>query len=101
MNTEPKEFPMEIQKIITRRLKESVKVTFYNGATVSNSLFNFTIVEPFKILFQNRRKTKFIVVYIIETINNEKAKYEYFIDSIAEKNKKSMTAIANIVNESL
>ena len=101
MNIEHVEFPREVQKNLCRRLKTSIKVTCFEGTVLDPIQFNFTVVEPFKMLFQNKRKTKHIIVYVLQSIVDEKCKYQFFVNSISEENKKSMTAIAQLINDLL
>ena len=64
-------------------------------------MFNLSFVEPFKIVFTNKRKRKHLICFMIQQQVNGRNKYEFFINNIQKDNKRTMTSLLEYVNKSL
>ena len=92
-------FPTNLQYTIRRKTNNNIDVSCYNGAIIENDVFNLSFVEPFKIVFTNKRKH--IICFMLQQQVNGKNKYEFFINSIEKNNKRTMTSLLDYVNKLL
>lgn len=100
MNIEKLEFPSEIENTLRKRIRQTIKMTFYAGAKINVNTFNLAILETYKILF--KKGQKIILVYITENTKDlSKGRYNYFINAIAKETKHSLNQLINIVNNNL
>lgn len=96
MIEDKKEFPNDLKKKIISKVNKKIKIIFYDGADIKNDIFNLSILEPCKIIFNHDKNN--IVVYVIEKEVNV---YEYFIGSVKKQNKSTVTNLIGFVNNSL
>lgn len=101
MNTESLTFPSTIQYTIKRKTHNNINISFYGGALIRNDLFNLSFVEPFKVVFTNKRKNKHIICFMLQQEEYGRNKYDFYIGNIEKENKRSLTAILNFVNQEL
>lgn len=93
------DFPSDLERKIVSKINKKIKITFYGGRYITNSVFNLTILEPYKITFSC--KNKIIIVFVIERVENNKRLYDFFIGSIEKRNKYTMTNLIAFVNSSI
>lgn len=86
MNTESLTFPNTIQYTIKRKTHNNIDISFYGGALIRNNLFNLSFVEPFKVVFTNKRKNKHIIYFILQQEEYRKNKYDFCIGNIEKEN---------------
>lgn len=101
MTTENYQFPISLEYTIKRKINNNIDIAFYDSVYIRNEVFNLSFVEPFKIIFTNKRKSRHIICFMIQQQINGKNKYEFFIGNIQKENKRSMTSILDFVNQSL
>lgn len=94
-------FPTTIEYTIKHKTNKSIDITFYGGTLIQNNIFNLSFIEPFKIVFVNKKKRKNVICFMINSVVNDKNKYDFYIGSIEKENKRSLTSILNFVNQSL
>lgn len=99
MKIDKLEFPKEIQTRFEKKIKQSIKMTFYNGATINVDSFNLTILEPYKVVFKS--KNKVILVFITENTLTGGSRYNFFANVISKDSKHSFNNIINIINAHL
>ena len=58
-------FPTNLQYTIRRKTNNNIDVSCYNGAIIENDVFNLSFVEPFKIVFTNKRKRSFNILKML------------------------------------
>ena len=86
---------------LKRKTNNNIDVTCFSGSIINNEVFNLSFVEPFKIVFTNKRKSKHLICFMIQQQVNGRNKYEFFINNIQKDNKRTMTSLLEYVNKSL
>ena len=94
-------FPTALEYTIKRKTNKTIDISLYGGSSIQNSIFNLSFIEPFKIVFVNKKKRKNVICFMLNNVVNGKNKYDFYIGSIEKDNKRSLTAILNFVNQSL
>lgn len=101
MKIEKHEFPSDVKERLKKKIKKSIKMQFFDGASIVPEQFNFTILESHRVLFKNRNN--FIIGIIIE-VEPEPASakdYDVFINSVSAEAKISLNGLINFVNANL
>ncbi len=93
------DFPKEIATRLNDKIKQTIKIEYFNGNKVDIDKFNLSILQPHKILF--KKEGRFIIVYITENISVKNTKYNFFVNSICDNSKHSLNNIINLVNKNM
>ena len=93
------DFPKEIATRLNDKIKQTIKIEYFNGNKVDIDKFNLSILQPHKILFE--KEGRFIIVYITENISVKNTKYNFFVNSICDNSKHSLNNIINLVNKNM
>ena len=99
MKVESIEFPKEIENRLNKRIRQSIKIEYFNGNIVNIDKFNLSILQPHKILF--KKDERFIVVYITENEIVKNTKYNFFVNAICDNSKHSLNNIINLINTNM
>ena len=99
MKVEKMQFPKEIENRLNSKIRQSIKIEYFNGIIVNIDKFNLSILQPHKILF--KKEGRFIIVYITENISVKNTKYNFFVNSICDNSKHSLNNIINLVNKNM
>lgn len=94
-------FPTSLEYTIKRKTHNNIDISFYGGSLIQNRIFNLSFIEPFKIVFVNKKKRKNVICFMLNNVVNGKNKYDFYMGSIKKENKRSLTSILNFVNQSL
>ena len=93
------EFPKEIATRLNNKIRQSIKIEYFNGNKVDIDKFNLSILQPHKILF--KKDEKIVIVYITENISVKNTKYNFFVNTICDNSKHSLNNIINIINTNM
>ena len=99
MNIEKMQFPKEIANRLNNKIRQTIKIEYFDGNKVNIDKFNLSILQPHKILF--KKGEKFIVVYITENEIVKNTKYNFFVNAICDNSKHSLNNIINLINTNM
>ena len=99
MKVESIEFPKEIENRLNNKIRQSIKIKYFNGGIVNIDKFNLSILQPHKVLF--KKDGRFIIVYITENISVKNTKYNFFVNAICDNTKHTLNNIINLVNTNM
>ena len=99
MKVEKIQFPKEIENRLNNKIRQSIKIKYFNGNMVNIDKFNLSILQPHKVLF--KKGEKFIIVYITENLSSKNTKYNFFVNAICDNSKHSLNNIINLINTNM
>ena len=99
MKVEKIQFPKEIENRLNNKIRQSIKIKYFNGNMVNIDKFNLSILQPHKVLF--KKDKKIIIVYITENLSVKNTKYNFFVNAICDNTNHSLNNIINLINTNM
>lgn len=95
-------FPTPLEYTIKRKTNNSIDVTFIDSVYIQHNVFNLAFMEPYKVVFTNKKKHKHIICFMLSnTTASGKKEYCFYIGNVQKENKRSLTALLKFVNKAL